>query len=279
VTAIAGPHTDPLMLTSLRSAPTALALLAAIPVLRYRLPQTKAAWWWVGTSGLLMVTVFLGGFTEAIIRAGPGTASVLASTPPFFVVIVNRVLFGQRVNLQVLLGLITGFVGVVLMASSQLGSGGAAGDVAVGMGFAIAAAIGWALGTLLVKELLTRHPDTDLVGLTTGQFLVGGIALLPLAFGIAGTGGTEWTSGELWLAVAFVSIVGSAIATVAYFGALRWISATSATTWLFLAPVVTVLLEIALGHVPKPPILAGMAITIVGVAIVNAATRSTPSTR
>ena len=39
------------MLTSLRSAPTALALLVAIPILRYRLPQNKAAWWWVGASG------------------------------------------------------------------------------------------------------------------------------------------------------------------------------------------------------------------------------------
>ena len=36
-----------------------------------------------GRERLMMVTLFLGGFTEAVIRAGPGTASVLVSTPPF----------------------------------------------------------------------------------------------------------------------------------------------------------------------------------------------------
>ena len=34
-----------------------------------------------------MVTVFLGGFTEAIIHAGPGNAIVLATTSPFWVVV------------------------------------------------------------------------------------------------------------------------------------------------------------------------------------------------
>ena len=261
------------MLTTLRSVPTALAMLVAIPILRYHLPASKAAWWWVAASGVMMVTVFLGGFTEAIIRAGPGIASVLASTAPFFVAVIGRVFLGQRVRRRVLVGLIIGFVGVVLMASSQLGSDTGAGDKALGMGFAIAAALGWAVGTLLVKVLLTRHPDTDLIGLTTGQYLIGGIALLALTFPIEGTGGTDWASGELWLSVAFISIVGSAIATVAYFAALRGMNATTATAWLFLAPAVTVLLEITLGHTPKPLVLAGMAITITGVAIVNAGGR------
>src|SRR5262245_27496113 len=65
VTAIAGPHTDPLMLTTLRSVPTAIALLATMLILRYRLPADRATWWWIAASGLMMVTVFLAGFTEA----------------------------------------------------------------------------------------------------------------------------------------------------------------------------------------------------------------------
>jgi drug/metabolite transporter (DMT)-like permease len=215
------------------------------------------------------VTVFLGGFTEAIIRAGPGIASVLVSTPPFFVALIGRVFLGEHVSRRVVAGLVIGFAGVVLMASSQLGSGSDAGDTALGMAFAIGAALGWAVGTMLVKQMLTRHPDTDVIGLTTGQYLIGGAVLLVLTLPIEGTGGTDWSSGELWLSVAFISIVGSAMATAAYFGALRRLSATNATAWMFLAPVVTVLLEIALGHVPESLVLAGMVITIAGVAIVN----------
>src|SRR5947208_17027357 len=70
VTAEAGSHAGPLTLTSLRAAPTAIVLLALLPLLRYRLPRDRGTWLWTAISGVMMVTVFLGGFTEAIVRAG-----------------------------------------------------------------------------------------------------------------------------------------------------------------------------------------------------------------
>ena len=271
MTALGGPHADPLTLTSLRAAPAAVVLLLALPLLRYALPRGRVVWAWTAVSGLLMVTVFLGCFTEAIVRAGPGTAVVLASTAPFFVVILGRIFLGERVTVRAVSGLLLGFAGVILVVSSQLDSHGKASDLALGMTLALAAALGWAAGTLVVKELLTRHPCVDLVGLTTGQYLVGGVLLLMLSFGAEGAGSADWGSGDLWLSVAFISIAGSAIASVAYFGALRRISATQAVAWGLLSPVVAVLLEIALGHTPRLVTLIGMALTIVGVGIVSSA--------
>jgi probable blue pigment (indigoidine) exporter len=271
MTAVGGPHADPLTLTSLRAAPTAVVLLLALPLLRYSLPRGRAAWAWTAVRGLLMVTVFLAGFTEAVIRSGPGTAVVLGSTAPFFVVILGRIFLGERATVQAVSGLLLGFVGVILVVWSQLDSHGKALDMALGMVLALGAALGWGAGTLVVKELLTRHPDVDLVGLTTGQYLVGGVVLLVLSFGTEGAGSADWGSGDLWLSVAFISIVGSAIATVAYFGALRRISATQVVAWSLLSPVVAVLLEILLGHTPRPVTLIGMAVTIAGVGIVSCA--------
>ena len=270
VTAVAGEHAGPLMVTALRAAPTAVALLAVLPLLGFRLPEGRSGWAWTAVSGLLMVTVFLGGLTEAVLRAGPGTAIVLASTSPFFVALLERVVFGRRIAPGVLGGLVLGFGGVVLVVSSQLGATRDAADVFAGCMFALAGALGWAIGTLVVTEQIARRSDTDLAGLTTGQYLVGGVALLALAVGIEGTGDADWPSGELWLAVAFLSIVGSGIATLAYFGALRTITPTRATAWLFLSPVVAVVLEAILGELPEALVLLGMVITIVGVAIVNA---------
>src|SRR5262249_5543627 len=177
--------------------------------------------------------------------------------------------FGERLSAQAVGGLVLGFVGLILVVSSELGSHGTAPDLAAGIALALAAALGWGGGTIAVKELLARHPGIDLVGLATRQDVVVGLALLALSCGVEGTGSTNWASGELWLAVAFISVVGSAAATVAFFGALRWMSATSANAWLFLSPVVAVLLEIVLGHTPEPVTLVGMAITIAGVAIVS----------
>jgi drug/metabolite transporter (DMT)-like permease len=271
VIAEGAPHADALTLTSLRAAPTALVLLALLPLLRYRLPRGRGVWLWTAVSGVMMVTVFLGGLTEAIVRAGPGNAIVLSSTTPFFIVLLSRVLYGERVSVQALAGLVLGFSGVVMIVSSQLGGSTGGASLAAGLALALAAALGWAIGTLIVKELAIRHPGVDLVGITTGQYLIGGIVLLVISSGAEGSGGAEWDSAVLWLVVAFTSVIASALATITFFEALRRLSATTVTAWLFLSPVVAVLLEIVLGHTPKAIVFVGMALTIAGVAIVNRA--------
>jgi drug/metabolite transporter (DMT)-like permease len=65
--------------------------------------------------------------------------------------------------------------------------------------------------------------------------------------------------------------VGSALATVTYFSSLRWLDPAAVTSWLFLSPVVAVLLELILGNAPDAVVLLGMVVTIVGVAVVSAA--------
>lgn len=269
VTDVAAGHAQPLMLTALRAAPTPLVLLLAAPFLRFRLPRGASAWAFTAIGGLLMVGVFLSGFTEAVTRAGPGNAIVVASTSPFWVAIFSRLVYGERIRPRTAIGLLAGFAGVILIFSSQLGSQAGAGRTAVGLLFALAAALGWAAGVLIVKEQLTRQPDTDLLGVVAGQYLIGGAVLLAVAFATEGSGGASWSSGDLWLAVAYISIVGSAIATVLYFGALRLTSPTRATAWSFLSPVVAILISIGLGEAPKAAVFAGMAITIVGVCVVN----------
>ena len=279
VTEVAGHYAQPLTLTMLRAAPTGVVMLLALPVLRFRMPRDLSAWLFTAVSGLLMVTVFLFGFTEAVLKSGPGNAIVLASTTPFWVAILAWATRGERIAPRTVLGLIIGFGGVVLVFSSQLGSSTGTSEMLTGLALAVVAALAWAIGTLVVKDLLTRRPDTDLVGLVTGQYLIGGAALLAISFSVEGSAGAHWSASDLWLAVAYISVVGSAIATVAYVAALRRINATRATAWAFVSPVVAVIIGLALGTVPSPAAFAGMAITIAGVAIVNAPPSSAGGSR
>jgi probable blue pigment (indigoidine) exporter len=275
VTAEAAPYADPVTLTSLRAAPAAVVLLLALPLLRYRLPRGRVEWAWASVSGLLMVTWFLFAFTESVIRIGPGIAIVLMSTSPFFIAIAERWFFGRRITPLVFGGMVLGFAGVILVVSGQLDANADASDMVIGAALALSAAVAWGSGTMIVAEQLKRRPDTDLIGLTTGQYVVGGVVLLVLALLIEGTEAAEWGKAELWWPVAFISVVGSAIATVTYFGSLRWLDPARVTTWLFLSPVVAVVLELILGNAPGGVVLLGMLVTIVGVAVVSAAPRTT----
>jgi len=266
---IAGSHSPALMENGLRCGIAALLLLAALRPLGSRLPRGRLAMW-AAISGVLMVVVYYEGFAEGVIRAGAGNASVLGSTSPLFVLIFARLYLGERMPLAAVLGLVAGFSGVVVMVSSQLG-GGHGSDLVLGMVLALSSGASWAAGTLLVKWLAEREPDLDVTGLTAGQYVVGGLILVVLAFAIDGTGGTGWSSGDFWAAMAFLTVGATVIAVITFFEALKRLPATIVSTSQILVPVVAVLIEAVRGNPPGGVVLVGMGLAVGGVGLVNLA--------
>jgi drug/metabolite transporter (DMT)-like permease len=221
-------------------------------------------------TGIVGVALFYEGLAEGAERAGAGPTAVLVNSTPFFVLVAGWVFLQERVTWRGILGLIVGFAGVVLIVSSQLGSDVSTSDLIIGSVLALAAAIGWGVTTLIIKWLVVRESSLDLVGLTAGQHVVGAVALVLLAVGIGDSGqATDWGSGELWGGVAFLAIGSSAIAYLAFFAALRRVEAAQASAWLFLVPVVAVVVELALGEVPDGIVLVGMALAIAGVVLIS----------
>jgi len=267
--AIAAGHSPALMQNGLRCAIAAVLLVALLRPLRARLPRGRLAGWAAAT-GVLMVVVYYEGFAEGVVRAGAGNASVLASTSPLFVLVFARAYLGERLPWAGALGLLIGFAGVVVMVSSQLG-GGHGSDLVLGMAFALSAGASWAAGTLLVKRLAEREPELDVTGLTAGQYVVGGLVLVVLAFAIDGTRTTDWSSGAFWGALAYLTLGATVIAVVAFFAALKRLPATIASTSQILVPVIAVVIEAARGNPPTDVVLAGMVLAVGGVALVNLA--------
>jgi len=268
-TAIAAEHTSGVVISALRAVPAAIALAALVALLPgRRFPATPALWLWAGVTGLLGTTLFFVGLSEGTRLAGAGNAAVLANATPFFVLVLSWMFLRERASVAGVAGLGVGFAGVVVMVSSQFGGEHDTGDLLAGISLALAAAAGWAVTTLVVKWLVERHPDLDLVGLTAGQFLVGAAACVPLALGLEGTGGTDWGSGDLWGAIAWLTAGSSVLAYLAFFAALKRASATAVSASLFLVPVVAVLVEAVYGEAPGGVVLGGMALAILGVALV-----------
>jgi drug/metabolite transporter (DMT)-like permease len=275
-TAAATEHTSGLVLSALRALPAALILVVAVPLAGSRLPRGRL-WIWAAVTGLLGVTLFFYGLSEATALAGPGNAAVLANTPPFFVLVLGWLFLDERITPAALVGLAVGFGGVVIMVSSQLGGDRGTKDLVLGMALALAAAAGWGVTTLQVKWLAEREPDLDVLGLTAGQFVVGGAVLGVLAFAVDGTGGTDWGSGSLWAALAWLAVGASAVAYFAFFAALKRATATAVSTSLFLVPVVAVLVEAVRGNPPGAVVGIGMALAVAGVALVMFAPQLDPA--
>lgn len=265
-TAVAGEHTNSLVLGVLRTAPSALLLIALVPLLGGRFPRGRMLFWALATSGP-MIALFYWGATDAIARAGAGNGAVLVNTIPLWVALLGWLLLRERLPVVAMLGLVVGFGGVVLMVSSQLGGSDDTGQLLLGMGLALAVALSWTGGTLLLKRI-GNAGELEPIGFTAIQFLGGALILLPIAFAVEGTGGTDWGSGEMWAAAMWIG-PGNSIGTILFYIALARLPASQTASALFLIPAVAVLVEIVRGNAPTAVVLVGMALTVIGVALVS----------
>lgn len=261
-------HSSDLVFSAVRTAPAGLLLLAVAALAGSGLPRGRELWW-AFASGLLIVVVFVATLTAGVSLAGAGNAAVLTNTAPFFVLVFARIVLDERVSRLAAAGVAVGFAGVVLMVWPQLGAESGRGELALGIALSLVSAAGWAAGTLVVKWLLERRPGLEMIGFAAAQYLTGALVLAALGLGLEGAGATEWSSGELWASVAWLAAGVSAVAMIAFYAALRRLSATRITATLFLVPAVAVLVELARGNVPESVVLAGMALAVVGVAAVN----------
>lgn len=268
-TDIGADHASAVVYSALRALPAAAALALLALLLRARLPRGRTFWYAV-LSGPMMVTLAFEGIAEGVTLAGAANAAVLINTTPFFTLMLGRLFLGERFGRAAAGGLSIGFLGVVLMVSSQMGGDIPRNELLLGMGLALVAAAGFAVGTLLIKAGATREgSDFDVMGFTTVQYAVGATLLIPLTFVYGDTRSTDWGSGDLWASVAWTALGSSALASLAFAGALRSIPAARASAWQFLAPVVAVIVELVFGEAPDATVLVGMALAIAGVALVS----------
>lgn len=268
-TAIGAEHASAVVFSALRALPAAVALVLLALALRSRLPRGRTLWFAV-LSGPLMVTLAFEGIAEGVTLAGAANAAVLVNTTPFFTLLLGGLFLAERVSRAAVGGLVVGFLGVVLMVSSQLGGDVPTGDLLLGMGLALIAGAGFAVGTLLIKAAVTRDGERfDAMGFTAVQYVVGSLIFIPLTFVYGDLGSTDWGSRDLWASVAWTALGSSAIASLSFALALRSIPATRASAWQFLAPVVAVAVEFLLGDAPGAVVLFGMTLAIAGVALVS----------
>jgi drug/metabolite transporter (DMT)-like permease len=115
--------------------------------------------------------------------------------------------------------------------------------------------------------LTQREPGLDIPGITAAQFLAGGIPLIPLVVLDGGT--TDWSRATLDGQLAFLVIGGQVLVYLGFNAALgRWPS-TRVYAWTFLVPAVAVVTDAFLGQLPGLGATIGVAVVILGVAIVN----------
>ena len=197
-----------------------------------------------------------------------GLTAVLVGTSPFWMVGIDAMVTrGQQMFVRQWVGMLVGFLGIVLLVWPDITAGGVTGR---GFFFGVIAlqiaCIGWAIGSAYTRRHVTPR---DVLGAASLQMLFGGLFML-----LAGTALGEWNdlsfTPKTTFALAYLTLLGSVVAFAAYSYALRHLNVAIVSLYTYVNPVIAVALGTILLDEPfHVRMLIAGAIILTGILIVG----------
>ena len=257
----------PLLLGGFRYLFAAVIMIAGLKTQGRRLPPASA-WPTQAVLGFFMLALGNGGVVTGETYLSSGLTAVLVATSPFWMVGIDAAFpGGGRLHPRQLLGMSVGFLGIVLLVWPDLSMGGADGrHMLIGVIAVQVACIGWSFASSYTKRHVT---SADVLGAATLQMLFGGAFMT-----LGGTLRGEWTHLSFTmptsLALAYLTVLGSVVAFVAYSYALKHLPIAVVSLYTYVNPVIAVALGILLLHEPFDlRQLAAAAVIALGMLIVR----------
>lgn len=165
---------------------------------------------------------------------GAGHAAIVCYTLPVWTALFAGIFLGERITWQVFLALILGMAGVAILFVSGLGK---IDGAALGFALVLTSAMTWAIGTLIVKNVVWPTSMTALAG---WQLLIG---LVPMAVMAALTEDfvLHKASTDALLAGLYVVLIGMIAGYALWFRVVDIMPATIASIGALMIPIVGVL--------------------------------------
>jgi drug/metabolite transporter (DMT)-like permease len=181
---------------------------------------------------------------QGLVRTNAGLGSLLIDSQPLAVAVLAAVLYKERIGIGATLGLLVGIVGIGLIGlPAELMTALLAGDFktvleagvfTTGEWFMLGASLSMAIGTILIRPVV-RYADPVMA--TGWHMVIGGLPLLLISDRLEQN---QWQdlSAWGWAGMAYMAIMGSAIAYGLFFffassGSLTTLSALTFSTPVF----------------------------------------------
>lgn len=257
------PDAGPVRFLAWRFGAAAILLATAAVLVRAPWATRTVDYGHMAVVGLLVHGIGLGGVWVALdLGVEAGVAALVMGTQPLLTAAFAIGLIGERIDRRMAVGLGLGFLGVTLILHHKLvGVGDPAGLAAV-----VVAVAAMTLGVLYQKR---RCAHIDLVTGNTVQLAFAAVACLAVAWWIDDRP-VEWTM-RIYAVLGWSVLVLSIAATLLLYRLIRRGDAARVSSLFYLVPPVTALMAWAtFGETLAPLAIAGMALTVVGVALVAA---------
>ncbi len=259
------PHAPPMSFLAVRYACSLLAFAVWIAWVRAAWPRNGMQWVHLSVTGVLMHGGYLGGVWIAVKGGlGAGLAALVVGLQPLLTALWlsarQRQGVGHRVSARQWLGLCLGLLGLLLVVGNKLHLGEAS---LRGLGFVVLALASITVGTLYQKRWLTA---CDVRTANSVQLLAALAVTWPLA--LLESEPIDWHPhmlGALAWSVLVLTLGGSSLLYLL----IQRGAATRVTSLMYLVPPCTAVLAwLLFGEALGPGVLAGLALSAAGVALV-----------
>lgn len=272
------PNTTPLFMAGVRLVPAGVLVLVAALLMGRPQPKGWKAWLWISLFALVDGALFQGFLAEGLVRTSAGLGSVMIDSQPIAVALLSGLLFGEVIGLWGWFGLLIGVMGISLIGLpdewvfSVIQGHSIAGEIGwqhlfqSGEWLMLLASLSMAVGTVLIR-FVTRYADP--VSATGWHMILGGLPL----FALSGVWEQQqWVHIDVhgWMALAYSTIFGSAIAYGLFFYFASSGNLTSLSALTFLTPVFAILFgNLLLSEVLSSLQWTGVSLTLVSIYLIN----------
>lgn len=192
--------------------------------------------------GFLGVTLNIAFFFLGLKFAPSINASIIGSAGPIFLILFSFFLLREKPKSKLILGSLIGLCGVLVIMVKPLFSQEPNMDL-LGNGFFFLAMLAGLGHTILGRQLLKKY---EALGITFWSFFIGSLCFLPLFINenldkIAFVSSPQSITGIL-----FGAILCSTVAYFLFFWALKYMPASETGVFVYLDPIVTVLIALPL---------------------------------
>lgn len=242
------------------------ATLTMIAVMLQRpFPRGLPIWIALGVVGVGATTLGYFGMFHAAEFVSPGLATVVANTQPLLAAMLGVLWLRERLPRLGWVGLLIGFVGILVIALPQI-LGGAGGGTAVGFAYIVLASVSVTASNVAIKSISTDVDGLFAMGM---QMLIGSVPLGIAASFMEDQRAIQWTP-LFMLSLVGLALFGSALVYWLWFSALATVPLNRAIVFSFLVPI----FGLALGAMFFGERLSGLQqmgilLAIVGIIFVN----------
>ncbi len=250
----------PFLLAGIRFLGAGIALFAFLRIRGMAIPTTRQ-WRNAAITGVLLLGFGNGLVCFAEQRVSSGIAAVAVASMPLFAALFAG-MYGEWPTRRETVGLVIGFVGVVVLNLGSGLSGSRIGAITL-----LVAAMSWAFGSVWSRRQDMPPGPVN----TAAQMLCASVAMLLVGFA-TGERLPAHPAVRATVALVYLAIFGSIVAFSAYLYVLKHARPALATSYAYVNPPVAVLFGVLLaGEHVGPYDLAGMAIILAGVGVITLA--------